>query len=96
MCRLEGKITPTVYLLKGKRSDAAPSAPFGEESAAEGAETEGGEGEDEGGLLDEEKEAPEWLAQAIKNGGAKLRMEDSLEGIDVPPKDIGRDKPFTF
>lgn len=45
---------------------------------------------------DEEEDAPQWLVDAMKNSGARLRMEDSLNGIDIPPFDVGRDKPFKF
>lgn len=80
-----------MYLFKGKRSISESRRPLDEE---------------EGALDDDEddQEPPAWLVDALRNGGAKLRMEDSFEGIDVPPvdisknkpPDIGRDKPFKF
>lgn len=79
--REEGKVTSSVHLLKGKRSSAESKPPAKEDETLEDIE---------------DIEPPEWLVEAMKNGGAKLRMEDSFEGIDIPPLDIGKDEPFKF
>lgn len=76
-------------LFKGKRSAMEARNPSVSEAEESGDPTQGGEGD--GG-----DEAPEWLSDAIDNGGVKLRLEDSLEGIDVPAKDLGQNKPFKF
>lgn len=45
---------------------------------------------------EDEGEAPDGLSDAIADGVAKLRMEENLEGVDVPAEKIGRKKPFKF
>lgn len=76
-------------LFKGKRSVTEARSPFASEAEESGEREEGGEEEDG-------DEAPKWLSDAIENGAVKLRLEDSLEGIDVPAKDVGQNKPFKF
>lgn len=91
-CRQAGKITPTVNLFKGKRSAEETGPEFAEETAAiygdEESGTEMQEEEDDG-------DAPEWLADAIKSGAVSFGSDGGPD-LDVPRKDIGQDKPFRF
>lgn len=88
--RQEGKVTPTVNLFKGKRSEEEATIPFLEEEAqVEGGMLQG-ELEDE----EEEGETPEWLAEAIEQGAISVPDEGTV--LDVPHRDVGQDKPFKF
>lgn len=71
-------------LFKGKRSTTELAAAFfEEETPAEGDALEG-----------KEEELPEWLADAIEQGA--ISMPDDAPDLDVPHRDVGQDKPFTF
>lgn len=91
-CRQAGKITPTVNLFKGKRSEQEVKPEFAGDTAAIY-----GDEEDGTGVLEEEDEedAPEWLADAMESGAVSFGPEGGPD-LDVPRKDIGQDKPFRF
>lgn len=90
-CRQAGKITPTVNLFKGKRSEHDIEPEFAGDTAAIY-----GDEEDGTDILEEEEEdTPEWLADAIKSGAVSFGPEGEPD-LDVPRKDIGQDKPFRF
>lgn len=89
--RQAGKITPTVNLFKGKRSEEEVKSEFAMDTAAiYGKEEDGTDTEKE-----EEEDAPEWLADAINSGAVSFGAEGEPD-LDIPRKDTGQDKPFRF
>ena len=90
LSRQEGKITPTVFLFKGKRSITEPRPPSDvqEEVGVAGSVYFGDDGQVE------DEEAPDWLAGGIESG-EPLAPENGSD-LDVPPEDVGQKKPFKF